>query len=70
MNRKTSRPSAPPVADRGQASTPEEPTGHYGPGYGDPTPVDPSKEPAGHPDASRDAPDPPGGRRGSRPSPG
>jgi hypothetical protein len=51
MNRKTPTQNPPPVADRGQASTPEEPTGHYGPGYGDPTPVDPSKEPEPRPKA-------------------
>jgi hypothetical protein len=50
MNRKTPPNSPPPVADHGQASKPEEPTGHYGPGYGDPTRVDPSKEPEPRPD--------------------
>lgn len=68
MNDDTSK-TPPPVADRAKASTPEPPVGHYGPGYGDPTPVDPTAEPEQQrPSRPRPAANDDAG--GERPSPG
>ena len=34
-----------PTGTQGLSTPPQEPTGHYGPGYGDTTPVDPAADP-------------------------
>ncbi|HEX6703913.1 MAG TPA: hypothetical protein VF169_04065 [Albitalea sp.] len=48
MTQPAGRPIPDPGSDPAIAAAADTPTGHYGPGYGDPTPVDPLSSDESH----------------------